>query len=210
MINIAKTYSIKYSYAGINQYADFYEKEDGELHRPVFHPSYARDGVPSVEGLKTIQEVLTVIKAFSYCEMASIYSIDGELVSYRENKKAKKEVKGFSDRFEAFMEQEALNFFTKIIEPILVENKMFIAQSHIGYFVLIAKDEEGEWDLVKDKKKEFEIEYLLYKFLSNFKKIDTNFKDEIDDTIDFLVVQNFLDYIPDEVIKEKGLFIDVN
>ncbi len=91
-----------------------------------------------------------------------------------------------------------------------MENKIFIAQSHIGYLVLIAKDDEGGWDLVKDKKKEFEIEHLIFKFLENFKKIETSFKDELDDSIDFMVVQDFLDYIPDEVIKEKGLFIDVN
>jgi len=178
MIKIDKRYCIAFSKAGIRQYAEFSEK-DGKLYNPSFSASYTKtDEIPSVENLETIEEVLEVIKKFAYCNKAEILLINGQPVNYYNNDKAKNEATIIGDKFEKFKESEAISYFEKILEPIMKENKWFISRSHIGFPVLIEKNKEGEWDNIKRDGKDFDFNYLCYKFASNFKEIKLNLKSE--------------------------------
>ena len=98
-----KTYTIKYVYAGINQYADFKEV-GGKIIFPSFYPSWAKsEDVPDVSCLESIDEILKVIKSFSYNRRAEIYLIDGMLATYYSNKGAQTLVSDTKSEYEAFL-----------------------------------------------------------------------------------------------------------
>ena len=158
-IIIDKRYTIRFSYAGINQYADFHEK-DGELINPRLSVQYMKtDNMPDVSGMKKIEQVLAAIKSFSYCKQAEIYLINGSLAFY---KKGTAEL--ISKAYDDFIENQVSTFFKKELEPIMINKGWKIGTSHIGMMVLIVKNEEGEWDNV-DGNDSFEFEYLCAKCL---------------------------------------------
>ena len=175
MMKIDKRYTIKFSYAGIWQYAEFYEK-DGKLINNRLFVSYSNEkDIPSIEGLETIGEVLEVIKTFSYNEPV-IYLINGTPVTYHNNDEAKKYLTKFNDKFDTFRKTETIKYFESVLEPIIIKNKWYISTSHIGFPILIEKnDDEGEWDNVKD---DYDFEFLCYKFISHFKDISISLKGE--------------------------------
>jgi len=206
-MKIDKRYTIKFSKSGINQYADFYEK-GGKLIDPRLYVNYAQSGeVPSVENLTTIDEVLEVIKSISYCNRAELYMIDGQIVSYYNNTKAKECLSNFEDSFKKFIESESIKFFEEILEPIMKKNKWFISTSHIGMPILIEKNEEGEWDNIKGSK-EFDFEYLCSRFVSNFEEVEVHLKGEHNNWD--RAFNTFLRNIPNPYLEERGLFITID
>jgi len=205
MMNVDKSYTIRFSYAGINQYATFYEVK-GKLHNPRLSISYCKEKMPDISNA-TIEEILEIIKEVSYCNKAEIYLINGSPVNYYNNKKAKKHVSSFADKFGEFIEVEAKKFFEEILEPLMKKNKWFISFSHIGIPVLIKKDEAGEWDNIKNDEREFDFQYLCYQFVSNFRKVDISIKNEYSNHISN-VFSFFYGCISSEYYKEKGYLIE--
>lgn len=174
MIKIDKRYCIKFSFGGVLQYANFNEK-DGVLIRPSFSPSWARrfDEIPDVSDMKTIDEVLEVIKSFSYCNRAEIHLINGQLPSYYNNTEAKELIESIKYNYDVFIKSQITEFFNSQLKPLLIENDWKISRSHVGYFILIEKDENGEWGNVIDRDaKTFEFEYLCAKCLVSLNLIE--------------------------------------
>jgi len=207
-MKIDKRYTIVFSYAGIRQYADFYEK-DGKLVNPSFRASYSKAGeTPSIENLETIEEVLEVIRKFAYCNKADLHLINGLPINYYNNEKARKCVKGIDKRFVEFIEKEAVDYFEKVLEPLMKKNKWFVSSSHIGMPILIERNEEGEWDNIKGSK-EFDFEYLCYKFVSNFREIEVRLKSEANSP-SARAFNPFLNSLPSGFIEEKGYWKDAD
>ena len=205
MINIDKTYTIRFIYAGIKQYANFREI-DGKIVNPYLSISYAKASeVPTIDGLETIEEILAVIKSISYCNKAEIYLVNNEPIFY--NVKTNKTVKLIGDRFKKFIELEAITFFEKHIEPIIKKKKLFITHSNFYYLVLIEKNKDGEWDNVRDSKTN-EINYLAYKFLKQFNNIKIDLTPESSNYIkDFFV--DIANLMPEKYFETRGLYIDL-
>lgn len=174
---MTKAYTIKFSKAGINQYADFKEV-DGVIVNPYLNVSWVKTNeIPDITKCKTIEEILEVIKSFSYCNQAEIYLIDYSLASYYNNTKCKELVKSIEEEYDSFIIEKLNTFFLTILVPILKKNKWFIGNSAWGRLVLIKKDKNGEWDNVnkveKSDKKEFEFEYLCAKILKSLDIVDS-------------------------------------
>ena len=209
-IKIDKRYKIKFSYAGYSQYAEFHES-NGKLVNPRFFPSYAKvSEIPSVEGMETIEEALAVIKKISYCNRAEIHLINGQPVKYFKDNKSKKHIKAFEERFEKFIETEAIAFFEAVLKPLMKKNKWFVSTSHIGYPILIEKNKKGEWDNIDNKNKEFEFEYLCSKFLRNFEDVEVRLESEHSG---FAAYGNFckiFNLIPSEYFDKNNFWINVD
>jgi hypothetical protein len=200
-----KNYTIRFVYAGINQYANFKEI-DGKIINPYLPISYAKASeVPTLDGLETIEEILEVIKSISYCNRAEIYLVNNEPIFY--NVKTNKTVNLIGDRFKKFRELEAITFFEKHIEPIIKKNKIFITHSNFYYLVLIEKNKDGEWDNARDSKTK-EINYLAYKFLNQFNKI----KIDLTPQSNIYIKEFFCDIanlMPEKYFETRGLYIDL-
>ena len=204
---IHKRYTIAFVYAGIRQYADFYENDNnGVLTRPTISVNYSRDlKIPTFPENSTINDVLSIIKE-NIDKNAVIDLINGMPFDYYHNKVVRGLVDEFNTRLEKFKEEETMAFFKKVIQPIMKENKWFVSSSHVGMPVLAEKDEEGEWDNISDKKKEFQLEYLCYAFI---KSIEPNAKfitkhEHGSSRADAFVY--LIGYIPLTYLQENGLY----
>jgi hypothetical protein len=201
MIKIDKTYTIKYSKSGVCQYSDF-RYSNGKLVSSNFSPSWvSEEDVPSLEGLNDIEDILKVIKDFSFANRAEIYLINNEPVYFYENETAKKSLKSINEKYEKFMEQISYDFFAENIKPILTKKGFKISTSWCGMPVLIKKDEEGEWQNIEREEKE--IDYLCYNFLYEVGLSDEsiNLKTETG-YYSFKGFSNFFKFIPNEKIKD--------
>ena len=168
VINIVKRYTIKFSYAGIAQYADFGEQENGELVNPSLMVSYAKTSdVPDVSKMTKIEDVLKAIKKFAYNRQAKIEEINGMPVFYYKKTEMIELVSNIKKSFEEFLELQSAKFFNSELRPLLIKNKWKISSSHIGMPVLIEKNKKGEWQNIDNQKKEFEFEYLCKAFLKS-------------------------------------------
>lgn len=172
-----KTYTIKFSKAGVNQYANFREV-DGVIVNPYLNVSWVKnEEIPDVTKCKTIEEILAIIKEFSYGKQAEIYLIDSLLVSYYNNTNCKNLVDAIMLEHEQFITNKLNIFFSVTLLPIMKKNKWFIGSSGMGRYVLIKKDKNGEWDNVykveKSNNKEFEFQYLCAKILKSLDIIES-------------------------------------
>lgn len=167
MIKIDKRYNIKFSYAGVEQNAE-YREANGVLHNPTLSVSYYKEKLPDVSQCKTIDEVLSIIATIAYCGRAEINKINGMPVFYYKQVKIHKMLEGVNTEYNTFVETKATQFFNIVLKPILIKNKWKISKSDMaGMLILIAKDANKEWDNVRDTKKEDEFEYLCKKFLDS-------------------------------------------
>lgn len=167
MIKIVKRYTIKFSYAGIAQYAEFNEQENGELVRPSLMVSYAKvSDIPDVSKMTKIEDVLEAVKKIAYGNRAEIEKINGMPVFYYKRTKTRKLVSEIEKAFDEFVEAQAIKFFNAELKPLLIKNKWKISNSHIGIPILIeeSKEEGEEWQNISNKKKENEFEYLCEVF----------------------------------------------
>lgn len=208
MTIIHKRYTIAFVYAGIRQYADFYENDNdnGILTRPTLSVNYARDlKIPAFPEKCTINDALILIREH-IDKRAVIDLINGMPADYYYNKEARELVDGFETRLEKFKQEETLLFFQKAIQPILKENKWFVSSSHIGMPVLAEQDENGEWDNISDRNKEFQLEYICYAFI---KSIEPNAKFESKNQYGSSRADAFsylIGYIPLAYLEENGLY----
>lgn len=205
---IHKRYTIAFVYAGIRQYADFYENDNnnGTLTNPTISVNYSRGlQIPAFPENSTINDVLFIIKE-NIDKNAVIDLINGMPVEYYHNKEVRELVDGFNERLEKFKEEETLAFFKKVIQPIMKENKWFLSSSHIGMPVLVEQNEDGEWDNISDKKKELQLEYLCYAFI---KSIEPNAKFISKNEYGSSRADGFvylIGYIPLTYLQENGLY----
>jgi hypothetical protein len=174
-MRIDKSYTIRYSKGGILQYADF-KYHQGKLVHSSFMPSWVRaDEVPDISQLTDINEILEVIKGFSYGNRAEIYLINGQ-PPFMENRTQEKEfTKGISIKLEAFYQKEITRYYKKFLKPFILKNGWSIGKSGVGYPVLIKQydtDKYGEtqpldWDNVRTCPETYEFEYLCQDILIN-------------------------------------------
>ena len=154
VIHIVKRYTIKFSYAGIAQYADFGEQENGELVHPSLTVSYAKmSEIPDVSKMTKIEDVLKAIKKFAYNGQTEIDKINGQPLFYYKRTKTKKLVSDIGKLFDEFLETQSAKFFNSELRPLLIKNKWKISSSHIGMPVLIEKNKKGEWQNIDNQKR---------------------------------------------------------
>jgi hypothetical protein len=169
--------------------------------------SYFRGEKPSVENLETIEEVLEVIKSIANHERAEIYLINGKPLSYYANGDVQEKVKSFEEKYDAFIEKESIKYFEEFLEPIMIQNKWFISYSNIGLPILIAKDEDGEWDNIPNDDKEFDFEYLCYSFASVYSsKCEIHLKGENSRSIEGF--RPFFYCLSTDYFENKGYIAD--
>lgn len=165
MVKIDKRYTITFYYAGVKQTPQFSEV-DGVLYNPTLMVSYYKDKLPDVSVCKTIDEVLSIIKKIAYCGNAEITHINGYPLFYYDKKEIHKLIDSVENEYRNFIETKSKEFFVAILYPILMVNEWKLGRSGMtGQLVLVSKDENGEWDNVNDKDKEYEFEFLCKVFL---------------------------------------------
>lgn len=205
IIDIKKYYTIKFVHAGIYQYAEFYEKENGELSNPTLHVSYSKlSEIPDVSGMKTIDEVLEAIKKIY--PRAEIFLINGKPLFFEKILNVNNHVKTMKTEYENFIEEKSKNFFNLYIKPIMKKRRWKIGVSGFGRLIFIKKDKNGEWDNVNDVDKEFELEYLCLEALISLGIVDKyDYKNDILEkriSVSHIFLNTIYDYI-----TESELFI---
>ena len=136
-------YTIKFSKSGINQYADF-RVIDGILINPTLRVSYVKmEDTPNVSQVKTLKEVLSIIKEFSYSKRVEIYLVNHVPKNYHANKKAQKAIPTLRIKFKDFLTEQSKEFFTTFIEPIVKKHKWTFTNNTNGcVMALIYKDSQ--------------------------------------------------------------------
>ena len=173
-----RLYTIKYSKAGIYQYADFHYKDDVLVYNS-FYPNWVKKGeIPSFENVNKIDEVLDIIRKFSYGNNAEIYKINHVLLDYYNNVTIEDELIDYSNKFNNFINSITLEFFKNNILPILKKNKWKITYSRFGHPVLAIK-KNGEWDnVLRENKDSIFTDYMCHKFLNDVMNIFINISDQ--------------------------------
>lgn len=168
MITIDKRYTIRYSKAGIRQFADFNYSKDAFISHS-FRPSWVKqDELPSFEGIEHIEDFLRIIKKWSYANQAEIILINGNPPNYNSQDVIKKCEIEFREYFNCF----CLKVFTSEILPILKRKRWKIGESWMGRNVLIRKI-KGEWDNVDSNDKDsILIDFICNRFLNNVLNLD--------------------------------------
>jgi hypothetical protein len=115
-----KVYTIKFSKSGIYQYANFIENKEGVLIKPVLFVKYQKDNIPDVSNVKTIKEIITILKKYSYNKKVEIWLINGIHPSIN-----KKELNKL-DFFESELKKIKDNFFKEMILPLVPKDYEFI------------------------------------------------------------------------------------
>jgi len=207
MVKITKTYTIAFAYAGIRQYADFHETADGKLHNPNIRVHYRNTlDLPDMLDITHIDQALEYIHKY-VDKRASLQYINGQPVEYFFNHVVKNAVNDFHSRFYSFIESEATRFFTDIVVPMFKENDWFISTSHVGMPIPIEKNEEGEWDNIGNRDKEFMINYISAAFIGVVEKsAKIRIKNETGgDHAD--AFQYLIKHVPNAVVEQSGLLI---
>lgn len=174
-MRIDKSYTIRYSKGGILQYADF-KYHEGKLVHSSFMPSWVRaDEVPDISQLTDINEILEVIKGFSYGNRAEIFLINGQPPFMVDRTQEKEFAKAISIKLEAFYQKEITRYYKKFLKPFILKQGWSIGKSGVGYPVLIKQydtDKYGDaqpldWDNVRNCPETYEFEYLCQDILFN-------------------------------------------
>lgn len=204
-----KHYTIKYVYAGINQYADFSEV-DGVIVNKRFYPQYIKSGeAPDLTNLNTIDEILEAIKAFSFHQRAEIYLINGMLPEMYNNVSAQDDIIKSSNLIEEIIENECYGFFIKHIKPILIKNDWSIGRSGFMIPVLINKDEDGEWQNIPESQDSLLVEFMCYKFMNAIKMYDGSVKLQPESHLMINGFRQLFDKLSKNQIDECGLYIEL-
>lgn len=203
-------YTIRYSKAGIYQYAKIGVDDDDpqKVLYYDFRPSYVRKGeiVPSFED-KTFDEIMIMLNEFSY-NNAEIYLINGVLPEYYHDKTYNEEITNASEAITKVIEEQSLNFFKSKILPIIVKNNWKISHSWMYVAILIYKTENGEWDNIEENEDSYFIQYLSHVFCKNCNIIDRSSSLEMCDEMK-TNINNFDDLIrniPIEQLEKLGIY----
>jgi len=211
MNKIEKSITIRYSKAGYNQYATFGVVED-KVTSKSFYPSYVNiDDVPSLDGADTIEDILKIIRDFSYNNDADIYSINGEMPEYFNNTTVKESITKYSDLLRNAIEDTFLKFFNENILPIINKNNWKLAHSWCGKPVLVEKDENEGWNNIKDNKDSTLIDFICSDFLSESMSINLDVRSHCEHSDEMSVngLVHFIGYIPNIKLVEIGVLIIV-
>lgn len=209
MNTVDKTYTIKYSKAGIYQYADFLYKDDILAHNS-FYPSWTKkEEVPLLDGINNINEILKIIKKFAYNNNAEIYKINRVFPEYYNNKTIKDDLENLSNKFNFFINELSESFFTNQILPVLKRNRWKISNSWTGYPILIKKIKK--WDNVDSQHKDYKlIDYMAHRFLSDVMSINEDIEDKGE--MGYYKSDNFaifLKYISEDFLNKNKIFIKI-
>jgi hypothetical protein len=202
-----KNYIIRYAKSGIYQYANFMEFE-GKIVNKWFHPTWVNiNEIPSLDNANTIDEILTIIKEFTG-NRAEIYKINGMLVDYYNNKQVQIDTDAHIATVEKVIENECIKFFQTHVQPILIKNNWFISYSWCGKPVIIYKDENGEWDNIKEDNTL--IEYMCYRLINGLGLYDEKVNFESEHSKPTLNgFSALLTHIPHEQIESTGLYVKI-
>jgi hypothetical protein len=193
MIKIDKSVIIKYSKAGINQYATVNLDKD-KITSTQFTPFWVNSiEVPSLESCKTLEEILNIIAEFSF-NTATIHLINGQLPAYYYNKDLSKGVDIYKEEFYSKKSKMITDFFKKYLAPIMDRNKWKFSSSHIGRPILIYKNEEGEWDNILEDEDSQLLSYVIQEIIdTKIKTDDTPESTDIRFGGDIYMITNYLD-----------------
>lgn len=209
MIKIDKNITIKYSKAGVSQYAHFSIVND-KIVNYTFNPSWVNiEDVPSLEGLETIEEVLEVIKEFSYCNSAEIYTINDELPEYYNDNSLKDSVKDSAKAVSEYIENFCLNFFLRTVNPILERNNWKLGYSWCRRPILI-ENIDGEWNNIKENKESILIDWVCAEFLNE--ALDLRIKSNVQSEQGDISVNGLIPLITridHDKLKEEGIIIEL-
>jgi hypothetical protein len=203
---IDKNYTIAYSKGGVRQFADFNYSE-GILKTHSFRPNWVKsEEIPSLEGLNEIEDILKVIKDWSYCQQAKIILINGNLPNYNSGERIKK----CAEDFEIFFNKLCLSFFQSEILPILRRNKWKISCSWAGYTILIKKNKK-DWVNVDTY---HEDSMLIDNICNNFLKKVINSKVQFRPKYEHGYVSGdnlseFTYWLPQDKLKEMKIYIEL-
>ena len=204
MITIDKRYTIRYSKAGVRQFADFnYSKDKFISHS--FRPSWVKqDEFPSFEGIEHIEDFLRIIKEWSYGNQAEIILINGNPPNYTSQDVIRKCEIEFREYFNSF----CLKVFTSEILPILKRKRWKISKSWMGRNVLIRKI-KNEWDNVDSNDKDsILIDCICNRFLNNVLNLDI----ELDFRHEYVYSSGdsfpiFIGWIKEEELVKLNIFL---
>ena len=204
-----KSYTIKFIYAGINQYADFSEV-DGVITNKRFYPQYVKSGeVPDLTNLNSIDEILEAIKAFSFCQRAEIYLINGMLPEIYNNVSVQDDIRKSSNLIEDIIETECNNFFIKHIKPILIKNDWHIGRSRFMIPVLINKDEDGEWQNIPESPDSLLVEFMCYRFMYAINMYDEKVNLQPESHLMINGFRELFNKLNKNQIEDCGLYIEL-
>lgn len=210
MVKIDKRYTIKYSKAGVAQYADFRYVGD-KLFSHTFCPNWVKnDDVPSLEGLNDINDILEVIKEFSYANNATIHLIDGNIVSYDNIKDTiVGELVDVGNEFDDLVSTRSFELFQKHILPILNKNKWVISRSHMYMPILCCYDENGELGNIRDCEDSDLIYYISYEIMGCFSMASgIDVESEFGNNISSENFAKMINKIDVDKLKELGIYIE--
>jgi len=210
MIKVETRYTIRYSKAGYYQYATFYVDTDGKINNKRFHPSHVNvNNIPSLENANTINEILEIIKEFSYGNKAEIYLINSQPPFYYNNPELKQRIKTRIDIVNETISKQCTEFFLKDVVPILIQNNWMVTTSHIGMPVLACKDDNNEWCNIKNGK-DNELEYICYSFITGLGLYNDNVnmcQEHGSPSINGF--RYLIKHVNQDVIIEKGLYLEL-
>jgi hypothetical protein len=204
MINIDSTYTLKYVYAGINQYADF-DFSNGKLIRNSFRPSYAKvSDIPTIFS-DDINDIIKIIKRFTK-NVVVIHKINGYIPKYhKECDELKTAIVKFDEQFKLVFNPIIEKYYVENILPVLKKNKWKHFNSWCGVSVLVKNDENI--DTQTDDYKY--VDFLCQQFLSEVLHINVNIEDK--STVGHYhsdCFEQFMKYIPTEMlIKHKMIYV---
>lgn len=168
MIQIDKTYTIKYSKAGVSQYANF-RYSNNKLINNSFHPKWVKTTeIPSLEGINKIEDILSIIKKWSYNHQAEIILLNGNPLNY----KSKEIIDEYANRFEEWFSDLCFKFFKSEIYPVLKKNKWKISYSWMMHPILIKKSKDEFVNVDSNHKDSILIDVICNRFIRKVLKDD--------------------------------------
>jgi hypothetical protein len=204
MIKIKNRYTVRVTYAGINQYLHFNENEDGKILKTFLSISYLKkedaDKISHIKELTNIDDIISELKKSGIFRNVDLHLINGKPLFLTD--KQIEYSKEFSNKFDEFLNQEGDKYFRNVIEPFIKENKIVFSYSHIGMPIPAEYGEDGELQNISNRQEEFEFQYLCYLFLRNFSEIEINFKSEFNAIPSLNCYSSYTRYVSDELIAK--------
>lgn len=204
---IDKDIVIRYSKAGYWQYAHILMK-DNDIEQVIFNPSYVKsDEVPSLKGMRTVEEILEVIRQFSYGNLADIHLINNELPEYH-NHKVKKSVNRAVQKVNNVIRKEAVKILTDHIAPILRQNKWKFTVSWMGIPVIAVENESNEWVNVRENSDYRLIDFICYRFLNSLRMMESKGMTP-EHELSFNAIPQFIGMLETEDLIKLDLYINL-
>lgn len=198
-------YTIKYSKRGINQYAEVRCIDNKVISKELNCRYCTIDELPSLDTASTLEEILKIIKEFSYTKEAVVYLINGEFPAYYiQQGKVKKSLETAEEKYRLFMNDLAFNFFKTELLPLLERNNWKLTTSIWGVVVCAVESADGKADNIPPNQPDYNLMVsICNKFFQEVlgTRVDVkNYPEQ--DYLEDEYFANFFDYINFEDLKK--------